>query len=232
MQRVAVAPVHLRAEIVHYLLFAACGQPSRHIAVLAVEVVVRIPLRADAEPQRGVCGLHRVVHCFYQRRHVLPPPRRKAGRTAGRKLRRIDAFLGGGVKIIVKVDAIHCIVLHKLRHALHHVIRSGRLGRVQVQPLSHSAHPLRVGVGKAVLGKVRRHGGGGPQPVGVHPRFYRESPRVGLLQQDIQRVKARVLPLHTGAQVAPREQTAFVQRVSKRPHLRQHRVQAQPCAVL
>ena len=165
------------------------------------------------------------MHRLYQCGHILLPPCGKVHRTAGRKLHRVDAFLGGGVKIIVKVDAIHRIVLQKFRHALHHIIRSGRLCRVQVQPVAHRTHPLRMGVGKVILRKAGRHGGRGPQPVGVQPRFHREPPPVGFLQEDVQRVKAGVCPLHPGAQVAPWKQAAAIQRVPEGPHLRQHRVQ-------
>ena len=100
--------------------------PSLHSAVLAVEIVVRIPLRTDAEPQSRVCGFYRVVHRLYQCGHILLPPRGKVHRTAGRKLHRVDAFLGGGVKVIVKVDAIHRIVLQKFRHALQAVVERGK----------------------------------------------------------------------------------------------------------
>ena len=48
---------------------------------------------------------------------------------------------------------------------------------------------------------------------------------MGLLQKDVQRVKTGVLPLHAGAQVAPREQLAFVKCIPEGPHLRKHRVQ-------
>ena len=51
---------------------------------------------------------------------------------------------------------------------------------------------------------------------------------MGLLQKDVQRVKTGVLPLHAGAQVAPREQLAFVKCISEGPHLRKHRVQPKP----
>ena len=219
LQRVAIAPVDLRAEIIHHLFFPACGQPRRHIAVLAVEVVVGIPLRTDAKAQRRVCSLHRVVHLLDQSGHVLPPPCCKVCRTAGRKLRRIDAFFGRRVKIIVKVDAVHRVVLQKLGHTLHHIVRRCRLGRVQIQPVAHCTHPFRVGVGKVVLCQIRRHGCRGPQPVGIQPRFHRKAAPVGLLQKDVQRVKTGVLPLGAGAKVAERKIPAGVQGISKGPHM-------------
>ena len=72
--------------------------------------------------------------------------------------------------------------------------------RDRVGPLVHGADPLRVGVQQAVLCKDGRHGGRAPEPVGVDPGLQRKSPGVGLGQQHVQRVKARVLPLHAGAQ--------------------------------
>ena len=45
-------------------------------------------------------------------------------------------------------------------------------------------------------------------------------------------VKAGVLALHPGAQMAPREQTAAVQRIPEGAHLCQHSVQPQPGAIL
>ena len=171
------------------------------------------------------------MHLLDQSGHVLPPPCCKVCRTAGRKLRRIDAFFGRRVKIIVKVDAVHRVVLQKLGHALHHIVRRCRLGRVQIQPVAHCTHPFRVGVGKVVLCQIRRHGCRGPQPVGIQPRFHRKAAPVGLLQKDVQRVKTGVLPLHAGAQMAPREQLAFVKCIPEGPHLRKHRVQPKARAV-
>ena len=55
---------------------------------------------------------------------------------------------------------------------------------------------------------------------------------MGLGQQHVQRVKARVLPLHAGAQVAPREEAAPVKRIPKGAHLRNDGVQPKGQAVV
>ena len=232
MQGKAVAPVHLRAEVVDDLLLPACRQPCGHIAVLLVEVVVRVALRADAEPQGGVCRLHGAVHFRHQRGNVLPPPRGKVGCAACRKLHRVHGGIGGGVKVIVKVDAVHRVVLQKLCHPLHHIVCGGRHGGVQVQPLPGGAQPVRVGVCQIILCQIRRHRRRGAQTVGVDPRLHPDAPAVRLGQKDIQRVKAGVFALHPGAQMAPREQTAAVQRIPEGAHLRQHGVQSQPGAIV
>ena len=232
MQGKALPPVHLRAQIIDHRILAAGRQPAGHIAVLLVFVVVRVALGADAEPQGRVRRFHRVVHGPHQRGHIFPPPRGKISRPGRRKLRRVDALVGGGVEVIVKVDAVHRVVLHQLGHALHHIVGGGRLGGVQVKALVHRAHPLRVGVGQIAVRKVRRHGRRGAQAVGVDPRFHRDAPGVGFLQQHVQRVKARVLPLHAGAQMAPRKQTAAVQRIPEGAHLGQHCVQPQSGTVV
>ena len=112
------------------------------------------------------------MHSPHQRSHILPSPGGKVCRTGRRKLRRIDGRFRRRVKVIVKMDAVHGVVLQKLRYPLHHIICSGRLCRVQVQPLPHRAHPLRMGVGKVIGRKVRRHRGRGAQPVGVQPRLH------------------------------------------------------------
>ena len=109
---------------------------------------------------------------------------------------------------------------------------SQRNGGVQVSPLVHGADPLRVGVRQAVLCKDGGHGGRAPEPVGVDPCLQRKPPGVGLGQQHVQRVKARVLPLHAGAQVAPREEAAPVKRISKGAHLRNDGVQPEGQAVV
>jgi len=55
---------------------------------------------------------------------------------------------------------------------------------------------------------------------------------VGLGQQHVQRVKARVLPLHAGAQVAPWEEAAPVKRIPEGAHLRNDGVQPKGQAVV
>ena len=232
MQGKAVTPVHLRAEVVDDLFLPARRQPCGHIAVLLVKVVVRVALRADAEPQGRVCRLYGAVHLRHQRGDVLPPPRGKVGCAACRKLHRVHGSIGGGVKIIVKVDAVHRVVLQKLCHALHHIVCGGRHGGVQVQPLPGGAQPVRVGVCQIILCQIRRHRRRGAQTVGVDPRFHPDAPAVRLGKKDIQRVKAGVCPLHPGAQVAPWEQTAAVQRVPEGPHLHDDGVQPDGQAVV
>lgn len=55
---------------------------------------------------------------------------------------------------------------------------------------------------------------------------------MGLGEEDVQRVKAGVLPLHAGAEVAPREKLTAVERVPKGPHLCNDRVQPKGEAVV
>ena len=50
--------------------------------------------------------------------------------------------------------------------------------------------------------------------------------------EDVQRVEARVLPLHPGAQVAPRVEGAAVERIPKGPHLHENGVEPQRGAVV
>ena len=169
---------------------------------------------------------------FDQPGHVGTPPCGQVSFPAGCKLRRVNGRIGGGVEVVVKVDAVHGVILHQLCHALHHIVGSLRNGGVQVSPLVHGADPLRVGVQQAVLCKDGRHGGRAPEPVGVDPGLQRKPPGVGLGQQHVQRVKARVLPLHAGAQVAPREEAAPVKRISEGAHLRNDGVQPKGQAVV
>ncbi len=130
-------------------------------------------------------------------------------RTAGRKLRRIDAFFGHRVKNNRQSGCRPPRSSAKLGHALHHS------PPLQARPGSDTARrPLHTHSGgcwrKVVLCQIRRHGCRGPQPVGIQPRFHRKAAPVGLLQKDVQRVKTGVLPLHAGAQVAPRNSWLFV----------------------
>ncbi len=55
---------------------------------------------------------------------------------------------------------------------------------------------------------------------------------MGLGEEDVQRVKAGVLPLHAGAEMAPREKLTAVERVPKGPHLCNDRVQPKGEAVV
>ena len=144
----------------------------------------------------------------------------------------VEAGVGGGVKIIVKMDAVQRIVLHQLGYALHDVVGGFRDGGVQVQPLAHGADPLRVGVGEVGIRQAGRAGGGTAEPVGVDPRFQRQAPPVCLGEQDVQRVEARVLPLHAGAEVAPRVEGTGVKCIPERPHLHEHGVQPEGSAVV
>ena len=130
------------------------------------------------------------------------------------------------------MDAVHRVVLHKLCHPLHHIVCGGGHGGVQVQPLPGGAQPVRVGVCQIILCQIRRHRCQGAQAVGVDPRLHPDAPAVRLGQKDIQRVKAGVLALHPGAQMAPREQTAAVQCIPEGAHLCQYGVQPQPGAVV
>ena len=169
---------------------------------------------------------------FDQPGHVGTPPCGQVSFPAGCKLRRINGRIGGGVEVVVKVDAVHGVVLHQLCHALHHIVGSLRNGGVQVGPLVHGADPLRVGVQQAVLCNGRGHGSRAPEPVGIDPGLQRKPPGVGLGQQHVQRVEARVLPLHAGAQVAPREEAAPVKRIPKGAHLCNDGVQPKGQAVI
>ena len=232
MQLVSIAPVHLRAEVIHHGVGPAGRQPGVDVAVLGGKIVLRIPLRTDAEPQGRVCCLHGIVRSLDQARHVLLPPGCQILLTAGLELRRVEGGFGRGIKIIVEVDAVHGVALHKLGHPLHH-IRSGlRDGRVQVDPLAHRAAPLRMGVHQIRLPNAGRHGRRAFQPVRVDPGFQRKPPRVCLGDEHIQRVKAGCLPLRTGAEMAPRKQAALVQRIPEGPHLRENGVQPQSGAVV
>ena len=130
------------------------------------------------------------------------------------------------------MHAVHRVVPDQLGHPLHDVGSGFREGRVQVQPVAHGADPLRVGVCQVVLGQVGRHCRRAAQAVGVDPRLQREAPAVRLGDEDIQRVEARVLPLHAGAQVAPRVEGAAVERIPKGPHLHENGVEPQRGAVI
>ena len=169
---------------------------------------------------------------FDQPGHVGTPPCGQVGFSAGCKLRRVDGRIGGGVEVVVKVDAVHGVILYQLCHALHHIVGSLRNGGVQVGPLVHGADPLRVGVRQAVLCKDGGHGSRAPEPVGIDPGLQRKPPGVGLGQQHVQRVEARVLPLYAGAQVAPREEAAPVKCIPEGPHLRNDGVQPKGQAVV
>ena len=226
LEGIAIAPVYLRAEVVHHGVFALGGQPCFHVAVLLAEVVVGVALGADAEAEGGVGGFDGIVSRFHQRGDVLPPPCGQIPRAAGGELGRVQRGICRGVKVVVEVDAVHSVVLHQLCHALHHIVCGFRDSRVQVQPLAHGADPLGMYIGKVIFRQRGRHLRRGAEAVGVHPRFQRKAPAVCFGDEDVQRVETGVLPLHAGAEMAPREQVAPVKSIPERPHLRDDGVQS------
>ena len=115
------------------------------------------------------------------------------------------------------------IVFAQLGHAVRDVLPHGGVGRVEIQPAFRLVHPARVQAG-GVCGGQRGRAAARLQAVGVDPGFQLQPARVGGFHQQGQRVKTGVLPLRAGAQVAERVQRARVQRVPKRPHMRQHNV--------
>ena len=211
-------PVQLRHQIIHV---PRLRQPQRRVAVLHRQAAVRVALRRHPEPHAlvPVDGLPAKAH---QLVHVLAPPVRQRQRcAAGGVVGGVKGRVGGGVKVIVKMDAVHIVAAAQLIHTVRNVLPHLRVGRIQIQPAVRLPHPVRVDAGKVggaqFGGQTARL-----QPVRVHPRLQRQPPGVGGLHQQRQRVKARILPLRAGAEMAEREVVTGVQRVPEGPHLRKH----------
>ena len=79
---------------------------------------------ADAKAQHRVLCLYGVVYPLHQGRHRGPPPVVQGLSPAvGCIVLGVDPGLGSGVKIIVKMDAVHGVMVQQLGDALHHKVR-------------------------------------------------------------------------------------------------------------
>ena len=167
---------------------------------------------------------------LHQRGHVCPPPCGQGRlRPLAANCAASMAGIGGGVEVIVKVDAVHGVVLHQLGHALHHIVGSCRHRRGSGKAPSSTVQTHSGWVlARLLVRKVRRHGRRGAQPVGVDPRFHRNAPGVGL------RAAARpagqspgpcpCTPVHRWLHG---NSATAVQRIPEGAHLGQHCVQPQ-----
>ena len=140
-------PVKLGHQVIH--ITRLC-QPKRRIAVLHRQAAVRVALRRYPEPHAliPVNGLPAKLH---QLVHILPPPVRQCQRrAAGGVIGSVKGRVSGGVKVIVKMDAIHVVAAAQLVHAVRNVLPHLRVSGIQIQPAVRLPHPVWMGVSKAV----------------------------------------------------------------------------------
>ena len=169
VRRIAVfyiflSPIKLGHQVIHRPL----PQPAGRVAVLQGVVLLRVARRGCAEPHavppgRGVAKLHQGVH-------VLPPPVvLRPCAAAGRVVRRVKGRVGGGVKIVVKVDAVHSVPCAQLPHPVGNVLPHVRAGGVEIRAGVGVPDPVRVQPRRACA--AQRRGLPGLDAVRVDPGF-------------------------------------------------------------
>ena len=231
LQRIIVAPVDLRHDVVH---ITGRGKPQRHVRILLAVVVVVVALRADAENRLRLYRLDGGAYLLHQRVDVGAPPFGQVLSPAvPRVTLRVERFVCGGIKVVVELNSVHVIILHDLRYALHHhVLHLGQSG-VVVQPAVRLQRPALVQKRRVVRRQLAGgHGVVEPHAVRVHPCLDGKAAGVGLLHKNGQRVIAGVLPLHARYKVAPGIHCAGVHRVPERAHLHDDGVQPQSRTVV
>ena len=223
--RVLLPPVELRRQVVHRSL----PQPPRGVAVLQGVALLRVARRGRAEPHAVPPG-HAVAK-LHQSVDVLPPPVvQRERRAAGGIVCRVEVRGGGGIKIVVEVDAVDGIVRTQFLDPVGNVLPHLGAGGVKVRAVCGVLYPAGVLPCGAVVAERRDK----PrlQAVGVDPRLQLQPARVGGLDEDRQRVKAGVDALRAGTKVAEREICAGVERVAEGAYLRQHDGAAQRADVV
>ena len=140
---------------------------------------------------------------------------------------------GGGVEVIVQVDAVHRVGLDDLPGARHDQLPHLGEAGVEIQVALAQAHkgrvlPGRVPLGQLVQAGLQRTGAVLGHPVGVDPGVHLHLAGVGLLHQIGQRVKSAVgrLALLAGQVHAVGEDLGGIEGVGTGPHLKEDGVEA------
>ncbi len=234
-------PIHLRADVVD----PALADP---LPGVRVQVVVRLHAapgvgaervgagvaphaeRADAELRAGPDLLDAGRHLTDQLVDVVPPPvgpGREVAAVAVVGLVVVEGLAGHriGVEVVVEVDRVDLVLVHRVEHRLAHELADLGQPRVVVELAAVRHHPVLVlagGVGRRQLAEVGVVG----DAVRVEPGVQLQTAGVGLLDGRAQRVPAGVLALGAGEDLRPRLVRRGPQGVGGGPYLEDHGVQA------
>lgn len=165
-----------------------------------VEIVFVVALRAYPEGNRSVDRFDGLIAGFYQKIDILPPPTgQREGASAllvFRKALLIKRCVGGRIKVIVKMNAVHVVVFYNLGYPIHNQLPRLSTGGVvgdQRAILDYRVAALGdIYTGRIVVAQ-RCFGVGVADAVGVDPRFNAQSQIVGSFHHNLQWIVSRIL---------------------------------------
>ncbi len=167
----------------------------------------------------------------HERVDVVPPPRLDraepgAVRGVGRGIRdRLPAHRVR-IEVVVEVHAVEVVVLDRVQDRLPDVLLGLGQARVEVELAAVGPDPLGMHA-RGMLGHEPGRVGLHRDAVRVEPRVQLEVAPVRLVDDEGERVVARVAALHAREVLRPRLERAGPERVGGRPHLHEHRIQAE-----
>ena len=182
--------------------------------------------------------MHGKIDLREQQIDIFAPPLRQIHRLTlldrrgiGLILRVIEVFDVGGVEVIVKLDAVHRVVLHDLPHTVDDELTRPLVRRVEDDTalgLDAERRVFDIGIVVAELrGRlIDRHA------VGIDPRVQPQTALLTDRAHDPQRVIAETLALFARENVRGGEELGLIERVAERAHLHDQRVEAADLAVL
>ena len=101
---------------------------------------------------------------------IFPPPvRQRKARACGGVVVIVKGGVGGGVKVVVKMDTVKGIIAAKLRDCIGNKGAHLGVGRIQIQAVGGGFGPFRVGQRQTLRTQQRKIAA--LQPVGVEPGF-------------------------------------------------------------
>ena len=179
-----------------------------------------------------------VVELLHQPVHVVAAPVVTREHAAGRAVARIrdgireldqapaPVALLVRIEVVVDMHAIDVVALHHVEDHPHRVRAHGLIPGVHPAMCAVRAHHRRPLVGDVIRRQrsLRRRMS---RAIGIEPRVQLEPALVRLCHRELQRIphRPRRDALASGQILRPRLDVGLVQRIGRRPHLEDHRVQ-------